>query len=48
MVFRLTLHGQIDQPQEMAIIVSVPQGCLDINLLLREKAAPEVTLRRQS
>lgn len=48
MVFGLTLHGQPDQLQQMAIIVPVPQGCLDINLLLREKATSEVTLSSQS
>lgn len=36
MVFGFTLHGKPDQLQEMLIIVSVPQGRLDINLLLRE------------
>ena len=48
MVFGLTLHGQPDQLQEMAVIVPVPQGRFDINLLLREKATSEVTLSSQS
>ena len=47
-LFGLPLHGQSDQVQEMAIMVPVPEGRLDINLLLRKKAASEVAFSSQS
>lgn len=48
MVVGLTLHGQSDQFQKMAVIVPVPEGRLDINLSFREKATSEVALSSQS